>query len=470
MYNVFSGLVNQEPSLMHQWVRVYTLTHKKQVHGTSTKYLQSRRLKLPDWLNEVKDGKPADILTIYILCKAMQTHCFVHFNGGVWSSLQDSISHQEYVQRCNLHLLYLRSSAYTELEAHTEIIQYEIFGVAEPLPIEVNVNEPAVRTLSPSELNTLNKLSEANTNSDRQKPTSLVKPSTSSVTENTQAGSTTTTKVHRAGTTTMAMDVHSTGTTTMATDVPIIDAMDQPVPSTSSASGTAQTSIIITAEVHSTGTTKMDIKGPSADILDQTNTTDTDDNTDHQDTSMSLNLKTVPGLTTDEIAKILKRQSRICLTSSTVKPNKPDTRMVATDQYNCKLNSHPKVSTTPCKVPSPTDTDNKQKLTKRGVKRRLTADMVPSKDSAKRFKFQISQHILKRKYKCKYYFKCAIQECDPKFRSVCKWNKHHKNKHSDVKYMCSTCNKVLHPLAVLKTISTLTIADHISVAGAIRDF
>ena len=157
--------------------------HKKQVHGISTKYLQSRGLKLPDWLNEVKDGKPADILAIYILCKAMQMHCFVHINGGIWSLLQeDPINHQEYVQRCNLQLLYLRSSVYAELEAHTEIIQYEIFDVAVPLPIEVNVNEPAGGTLSPSELNTLNNVIEANTHSDRQKPTLLVKPSTTSAT------------------------------------------------------------------------------------------------------------------------------------------------------------------------------------------------------------------------------------------------------------------------------------------------
>ena len=36
MYNVFRRLVNQESNFMHQWVRVYTLTHKKQVHGIST--------------------------------------------------------------------------------------------------------------------------------------------------------------------------------------------------------------------------------------------------------------------------------------------------------------------------------------------------------------------------------------------------------------------------------------------------
>ena len=72
--------------------------------------------------------------------------------------------------------------------------------------------------------------------------------------------------------------------------------------------------------------------------------------------SVSLNLKTVPGLTTNEIAKIVKRQPKICLTSSTVKLNKPDTGMVATDQYNYILNSQPKVCITPCKVPSPTNT------------------------------------------------------------------------------------------------------------------
>ena len=55
----------------------------------------------------------------------------------------------------------LGSNVYAELEACTEIIQYKIFVVAEPLPIEVNVNEPAVGTLSPSELNMLNYLIEA---------------------------------------------------------------------------------------------------------------------------------------------------------------------------------------------------------------------------------------------------------------------------------------------------------------------
>ena len=81
--------------------------------------------------------------------------------------------------------IYLGSGVYAELEACTKVIEYKIFGVAEPLPIEVNVNEPAVGTLSPNELNTLNKLSGVNNHPDHQKPTAFVKPSTSSVTGTT---------------------------------------------------------------------------------------------------------------------------------------------------------------------------------------------------------------------------------------------------------------------------------------------
>ena len=37
-----------------------------------------------------------------------------------------------------------------------------------------------------------------------------------------------------------------------------------------------------------------------------------------------------------------------------------------------------------------------------------------------------------------------MKECNCKFKSVCEWNTHCKTKHSDVKYTCSVCSKVLH--------------------------
>ena len=187
--------------------------------------------------------------------------------------------------------------------------------------------------------------------------------------------------MHKAGTTTTAMNMHSAGTTS-ATDVQTTDAMDQPVLSTSSAPGTAQTGLVITTEVHRSGTTKMDTEEwPSAGMLDHTTTID---NTDCQDMCVSLHPNSAPGLTTDEIAKILKRQPRICLTSSTLKPDEPrHTKTVTTNQCKKTLHSQSKITHT--------TTEKKHKPPKREVKRRSMADVVPSKGSAKCFKIQISQ-------------------------------------------------------------------------------
>ena len=54
MYSVFGNLVDQLADFMHQWIHVYTLTHKKVLHCTAVKYLHSKGLKVPVWLNGVK--------------------------------------------------------------------------------------------------------------------------------------------------------------------------------------------------------------------------------------------------------------------------------------------------------------------------------------------------------------------------------------------------------------------------------
>ena len=90
------------------------------------------------------------------------------------------------------------------------------------------------------------------------------------------------------------------------------------------------------------------------------------------------------------------------------------------------------------------------KLPARAVKRQPPDEAKPAKDSAKHYKFKIAQHKLKWKYRCKYYFKCTVKECNHKFKSVHEWNTHHKTKHSDVKYTCSVCSKVLHTPSSIK--------------------
>ena len=137
----------------------------------------------------------------------------------------------------------------------------------------------------------------------------------------------------------------------------------------------------------------------------------------------------------DEIDKVLKRQPRICLLSSKQKPPETSTA-VAKISDHCKEKRHNQMPE--CKLPA------------RAVKRQPPDEVTPAKDSAKRYKFKIAQDKLKRKYRCKYYFKCAIKECNRKFKSVREWNTHHKTKHSDVKYTCSVCSKVLHTPSSIK--------------------
>ena len=63
--------------------------------------------------------------------------------------------------------------------------------------------------------------------------------------------------------------------------------------------------------------------------------------------------------------------------------------------------------------------------------------------SAQRFKFIIAKYGIRRKYKCKYHFKCHVKGCESVFASIKDWNFHHKKKHSKVKYTCTKCKKVM---------------------------
>ena len=71
-------------------------------------YLDGKGLTLQTWLSDLKEGRWADVLELFLLCLAIQTHCFVHLNNGYWSTLWDAPNnHLELIQRCNVHLSYL---------------------------------------------------------------------------------------------------------------------------------------------------------------------------------------------------------------------------------------------------------------------------------------------------------------------------------------------------------------------------
>ena len=108
VYRIFGSMMNQDSGFMRQWLCVYVLTHLKAVCNMAKEYLSSKGLTLQTWLISLREGKRADILRLFLLCLATQTHCFVHHKNGYWTTLLDPPeTHMELIQRCNIHLSYL---------------------------------------------------------------------------------------------------------------------------------------------------------------------------------------------------------------------------------------------------------------------------------------------------------------------------------------------------------------------------
>ena len=140
-------------------VRCFVLTHKKFVAKLAGDYLKAKNVKITQWLKDVKANSRADVLTLFILCIATDTHCFVHTKVGYWTTLlDDPKKHMEYVQQCSLHLSYLGNGSYAQHEICTETVAYEIFRLPEPLEVDVESQPIEIGTCTAEESETLDKL------------------------------------------------------------------------------------------------------------------------------------------------------------------------------------------------------------------------------------------------------------------------------------------------------------------------
>ena len=67
-------------------------------------------------------------------------------------------SHTEYSQRCNLHLSYLGKGIYVQHEIRTVTVAYDIFGLPEPLNLDVQMESITIGTCTADKQETLDKL------------------------------------------------------------------------------------------------------------------------------------------------------------------------------------------------------------------------------------------------------------------------------------------------------------------------
>ena len=109
LHRMYGDLVGKDQLFMRQWLRCHSLTNKLQICKTAKDYLKSKGLKFKMWIKGIKEGHCADILSVYLLCVITKTHCYIHLrDDNYWSSLLERPTmHDEYEQKCNLHLTYL---------------------------------------------------------------------------------------------------------------------------------------------------------------------------------------------------------------------------------------------------------------------------------------------------------------------------------------------------------------------------
>ena len=152
VFCMFGEMLGQDVAFMRQWVRCFVLTHRKFISKVACKYLSVHSLKLPQWVKELNCGCKADILALFLLCIATDTHCFVHTESGYWTTLAETPqSHIEYSQRCNLHLSYLGKGTYVQHKIRTETVAYDIFGLPKPLKLDVQTETVTIGTCTADE-------------------------------------------------------------------------------------------------------------------------------------------------------------------------------------------------------------------------------------------------------------------------------------------------------------------------------
>ena len=178
LYHLFAELCGQDKNFMRTWLHLFVRLHKKYFNTMAKTYLTRKGLSLDNWLDSVHDGRKGDVLTLLGRCMLIEKHALVHLHdGAIWTSLRDSQnSHDEALDRSDIHLIYLGRGNFAKMSAR---------GV----PLLISENTPTSQSLvigtlfplTPSENKALNTMIKTGlgTAISREDPVSTITVSTS---------------------------------------------------------------------------------------------------------------------------------------------------------------------------------------------------------------------------------------------------------------------------------------------------
>ena len=150
LYHYFVLLCAQDRKFMRTWPHLFVHLHKQYFNTLASTYLKHKGLSLDNWLDSVQDGYKGDVLSLLGLCLLIEKHVLVHLsNGLLWSSLKksvDSHSHDNMLNKVDLHMVYLGRGNFALLQQCTNPLQ-----VAESSPNMESIVVGTFIPLSPDE-------------------------------------------------------------------------------------------------------------------------------------------------------------------------------------------------------------------------------------------------------------------------------------------------------------------------------
>ena len=107
-----------DTQVLCRYLAYYVNLYPNQITQKANNYLESKKLTLDEWLKSIKDGRRGDILCVFLLIMATASHTAVHLrHNKVSSTLKDKpVSHDELIQQCDKHLVYLGLGIFFQLK------------------------------------------------------------------------------------------------------------------------------------------------------------------------------------------------------------------------------------------------------------------------------------------------------------------------------------------------------------------
>ena len=118
IYALFSRVSKyKSDEYMCKWLSFFTIQYKQTLHAKAGQYFKIE-LRLDTWVEVVKLGRRADILSVFALSALISKHTLIHLrNGNIWTTMETSnMDHDNILKDCDIHLAYLGNGLFSEMK------------------------------------------------------------------------------------------------------------------------------------------------------------------------------------------------------------------------------------------------------------------------------------------------------------------------------------------------------------------